>query len=424
MTTDHVQVLNESLGNNFYPDDQASLDLIKQANDEAVTAGTTVTVSSGDAGVTSTIGTPATDPNVISAAASTTYRIDLQDGYGGAQFPGVTGYLNNDISSFSSGGFEQSGRTVDVTAPGELNWAPCSTDTQMYSDCVNYAGNATPVVAFGGTSESAPLTAGVAALVIQAYEKTHGGSAPTPAVVKQIIDSTADDIASPADQQGSGLVDAYRAVLAAESYNSPATATGATLLESATQLNASDAPGTHETLTDTITNNGAQPQTVSVSTRALGPYQTLKTANVTLSDSASPKTTDYAGVTSNYEPIAFKVPSGEDRLSTSIAFQNASEFDLAARVRLTLVDPSGDLAAYSVPQGDGNYGNAQVTNPEGGTWTAYVWSRDSADGGTTGPVVFGAMAAKDVTFGKVSPQMLQLAPGQSAPISLTVPTPP
>ena len=118
VAVDHVNVLNESLGNNYYPDDQASLDVIKQANDDAVAAGTTVTVSSGDAGVTSTIGTPSTDPDVISAGATTTYRINLQDGYGGAQFSGVKGYLNNDVSSFSSGGFEQDGRTIDVVAPG------------------------------------------------------------------------------------------------------------------------------------------------------------------------------------------------------------------------------------------------------------------------------------------------------------------
>ncbi len=64
--------------------------------------------------------------------ATTTYRVNLQDGYGGAQFPGIKGYLNNNISSFSSGGFEQDGRTIDVVAPGELNWALCSTDTAMY----------------------------------------------------------------------------------------------------------------------------------------------------------------------------------------------------------------------------------------------------------------------------------------------------
>ncbi len=298
VAVDHVNVLNESLGSNFYPDDQASLDVIKQANDNAVAAGTTVTVSSGDAGVTSTIGTPSTDPNVLSMGATTTYRVDLQDGYGGAQFPGIKGYLNNDISSFSSGGFEQDGRTIDAVAPGELNWSLCSTDTAMYFDCVSYGGKPTPVIPFGGTSESAPLTAGEAALVIQAYRQGHGGATPTPAVVKQIIDSTTDDIGAPAEQQGAGLIDAYKAVLAAESYRTTTMSTnpsGQTLLESPNQLNAVDNPGSLERLTDTITNNGKSKRTVALSTRKLGAYTTIKTAKVTLSDGSSPKTTNWAG---------------------------------------------------------------------------------------------------------------------------------
>jgi Peptidase inhibitor I9 len=430
VAVDHVNVLNESLGNNYYPDEQASLDAIKQANDNAVAAGTTVTVSSGDAGVTSTIGTPSTDPNVISAGATTTYRINLQDGYGGAQFPGVRSYLNNDISSFSSGGFEQDGRAIDVVAPGELNWALCSTDTAMYSDCTNYYGKGTPVLPFGGTSESAPLTAGLAALVIQAYRQGHGGASPTPAVVKQIIVSTTDDIGSPAEQQGAGLIDAYKAVQAAESYMTPTFATkptGDTLLKSAGQLNAVDQPGTPERLTDTVTNNGSSSQTISLSTRAIGPYTTVKTATVTLSDASSPKSTDWLGVPVNYQSLTFQVPSGQSRLNVSLAFVNAlTDIDpnyLDARVRLTLVDPSGDLAAYSVPQGDGNYGNVQVTNPRTGTWTAYVWSREGAYGGTQGPVLFGAQVAKYTSFGRVSPTTLTLAPGQSAPVTLSVSTP-
>jgi subtilisin family serine protease len=423
VNTDHVDVINESLGNNYYPDDPASLDVVKQANDAAVAAGVVVTVSSGDAGVTSTIGTPATDPNVISAGATTTYRADAQDGYGGARFPGITGFLSNNISSFSSGGFEQDGQTVTVVAPGELNWSLCSTDVAMYSDCRSYAGNPTPVLPFGGTSESSPLTAGVAALVIQAYRNTHAGATPSPAVVKQIIASTASDIGAPAEQQGAGLIDAYKAVEAAESYQS--TAVGRTLLASSSQLNATGPAGTPQTLTDTITNNGATGTTVAVSTRAIGQYHALKNATVTLSDTASFHNTDWQGFTDNYESVSFAVPPGQNRLNAAIAFQNAGGAfgSLAARVRMTLVDPNGNLAGYSVPQGDGNYGDLQITDPAPGTWTAYIFSRDSAAGGTTGQVVFGASSATYTRFGDVIPSVLHLAPGQSAPVTLRVRTP-
>ncbi len=429
VTTDHVNVLNESLGSNFYPDDQASLDVIKRANDAAVAAGTTVAVSSGDAGVTSTIGTPATDPNVISVAASTTYRLDAQTGYGGARFPGVSGWLNNNISSFSSGGFEQNGRTVDLTAPGELNWALCTTNVAMYSDCKDYAGQPSPVQATGGTSESAPLTAGEAALVIQAYRLKHRGATPSPALIKRLIVSNTDDISAPADQQGTGLADAYKAVRAAETYGVRKGRRGARpkstggLLESRTQLSASDAPGTGVGFPETLTNESGSTQRLSLSTRRIGPYQSLRAATITLNDSRSPQTTDFQGIPNTYEQLHFTVPGGENRLSASIAFQNRSSTDLKARVRLTLIDPRGRLAAYSVPQGDGNFGNVQVADPAPGNWSAYIYSRDLAHGGTNGPVLFGAQAARYTTFGTVSPSKLTLAPGKSATATLRVSMP-
>ncbi len=80
----------------------------------------------GTPGRPNTIGSPATDPDVISAGATTTYRAYAQTGIGGINLHGVKGWLDNNISGLSSGGFAQDGTTVDVVAPGDLNWALCS----------------------------------------------------------------------------------------------------------------------------------------------------------------------------------------------------------------------------------------------------------------------------------------------------------
>ena len=59
--------------------------------------------------------------------------------------------------------------------------------------------------------------AGGGADVIQAYPDTHGGASPTPAMIKDIIDGTATDLGrSPSDLQGSGMLNIYRAVVAAQ----------------------------------------------------------------------------------------------------------------------------------------------------------------------------------------------------------------
>ena len=63
---------------------------------------------------------------------------------------------------------------------------------------------------FGGTSMATPVTAGVSALVIQAYRIAHGED-PTPEMVKLIIKSTADDLGYDPFVQGAGRINAYRA---------------------------------------------------------------------------------------------------------------------------------------------------------------------------------------------------------------------
>jgi subtilisin family serine protease len=396
---DHVNVLNESFGDNPFPD-AASLDLTKFANDAAVKAGVTVTVSSGDAGPTNTIGSPATDPHVISAGASTTYRFYAQTGIGGITAPGVKGWLDNNISGLSSGGFAQNGSTVDVVAPGDLNWALCTPDPAKFAACTNFAGQAASVELSGGTSEAAPLTAGVAALVIQAYRKTHGGATPSPALVKQIIVSTAENISAPADQQGAGLLDAYQAVLAAASYHA-SKPTGHAILDSATQLNAVGRPGSTEHLADTLTNDGAGTVTVGLSSRTLSPYHPVSTKALSLTNAEG-----YAAA------VSFDVAKGQARLNASVS--------LVGVVSISLISPKGDLAEFNLPQGIGNYGNAQVADPSAGKWTALI----STDGsGAAVPAHFQASTATWQAFGTLSATSVKLAPGASRSVTLTVATP-
>ena len=429
ITTAHVNVLNESFGINNYPDDIGSLDLIAQADDQAVAAGITVVEASGDAGVTNTTGEAATDPNVISAGASTDNRNYIQDGFGGTRFPEVKSWSNDEISSLSSSGFDQRGRTIDVVAPGESDWALCSTNQDEFGGCGDLTGAPAGVQSFGGTSQSSPMTAGVAALVIQAYEKTHRGTAPTPAQVKQLIVSNTDDIGAPADQQGSGRVDAYKAVLAAENDNQPSgggSAQGRNVgvtTTSPTQLNAVDQPGTAENLTDTVTNESGSTQHLTFSGRTLGAYRSLFTSQFILSDD-DPQTPDYAGVPINYQRLRFRVPAGEDRLDASAAYHGATPTaSLNARVRITLIDPNGTYVGDSRPQGLGNFGDLQIAHPAAGTWTAYVYSRDSAAGGYVGPVLFGVNVARYTSFGTVTPAGATLAPGSAVAVQVRTRTP-
>jgi len=117
-------------------------------------------------------------------------------------------------------------------------------------------------------------------------------------------------------------------------------------------------------------------------------------------------------------------PAGESRLNASAAFHSATPTaSLNARVRITLIDPNGTYVGDSRPQGLGNYGNLQIANPAAGTWTAYVYSRDSAHGGYIGPVLFGVSVARYTSFGRISPSSATLAPGGSVAVQVRTSTP-
>jgi hypothetical protein len=310
-------------------------------------------------------------------------------------------------------------------APGDLSFASCDA-SPVFAGCVNLKGQSSPVEESGGTSESSPFVAGAAALVIQAYRQTHGGATPTPAVVKQILVSTASDIGAPADEQGAGLLNSYKAVQLAESIptsdGSP-TQTGNTVLKSAGQLNAVALPGTREHFPVTITNTGGGRENVSIVGRAIGPDRNVQTGSVTLSDSSSPQFTNYQGITNNYETFTFHVSPGQNRLDASIAYPGTPAKGNNQRVRLILVNPGGRFAAHSLPQGVGNYGNVDVTNPVGGTWTGVIFSDVSTSSGTVGTVPWRVATQKYTQFGTISPGFVSLKAGQSKTITVSAKTP-
>jgi hypothetical protein len=421
--TEHVNVLNESFGSNPFPD-VSSLDAVEEFNNMAVAAGVTVVVAAGDAGPFNTIGSPAADPNVISVGASTDFKFYAQTDYAGADKFAPDGWENDNISALSSGGYTQSGRTLDLVAPGDLSFASCTPDVAEYADCVNFLGKASSVEESGGTSESAPEVAGAAALVIQAYRKHHGGSSPTPAQVKQILLSTATGLGAPATEQGSGLLNSLKAVELA-SYMPHCDPVGETLRLSSNQLNYVGKPRATAHWSVTVTNTGAKTQKVAVAGRGLTASTVVKQATVTLSDSRSAHFTSWTGTAANYATVRFTVPAGRAVLNSSIAWPStaATASHPNKRVRLVLVDPSGRLAAHSLPQGADGYGSAQVLHPAAGTWTAEIFSDESAAGGTAAAVRFGASVARTTSFGSVSPSSVTLKPGASATVRVSARVP-
>jgi Subtilase family len=429
-----VKVINESFGSNNYPD--LTDDAIRMADNAAVADGVTVVVSTGDAGPTSTIGSPSTDPNVISVGASTTLRAFTQFTFGGINDPAVTPgkYVDNNVSSISSGGASEGNTTVDLVAPGDWNWALCEPNDTLFTDCVTEQDTPASIQFTGGTSEASPLTAGAAADVIQAYAGSHGGTDPSPALVKRILMSSATDIDSPANQQGAGLLNVGAAVALAQTIGKGNEGSGGGVVVSPGQINIAQNPGHSTSKTISVTNTSSSTEHVKLSTRALGKTVGTDSGSFCMqpgtATASCPANTGvfpiWSGVDEVYQNVSFTVPAtkGISRLSFSADYPYTGQTSL---LHFALIEPDGAYAGYSDPQGLADFGNVQISNPPAGTWTAVFFTeQDGATAGgvgTSGTIQWSAATSEFSRASKITPSSFTLSPGQTGNAVLKVTSP-
>jgi hypothetical protein len=427
---EHADIISESFGFTQRP---GSYSVFYTANDAAIAAGVTVVVSSGDSGDSGTVSSPATDPLAIAVGGTNTLRL-LAQGYG------YTSWVNNNITPLSSGGTSPNNKVVDLVAPGYGGEAACS---PTGSDCPTN----TQTEAFGGTSESCPLVAGAAADVIQAYADTHQGAKPSPAMIKQILTSTATDIGAPADQQGSGLLNAYAAVRAAQqmpgttlSDKGKPSDSNSLVVGPTTQLDiTADAGVSNQSVT--LFNTGRNDAKVSGTYRSLSPKQQIGRTVVEPVSAPDPSLPLPAQGGVAAAPITFNVPRGLDRLSADMLIPDPTNSTILS---FTLTDPTGALTQISYDFGTGptragrlgtvsNIQHVEVAAPKPGRWQAQIlWANGRAHlqeapntpGTFTGNISFRISGQHYVTTPAVGQVRIPAHSSATVPLHVLMPTAP
>jgi hypothetical protein len=429
-----ANVVSESYGFGALPG--ANSDLIVPANVAMVEAGVVVVESAGDSGSSGTVEEPAANPAIIDAAGTNDLRLLAQaDGY-------TKGWLDDNMTTLSSGGTTPQNDVVDLAAPGYLALAVAGIHQQPSP--------ALPTEAFGGTSQSAPFISGAAADVIQAYRDSHGGASPTPLQVKQILTSTATDIGAASDQQGAGLLNIDAAVQAARQMPGTSVTHSSTpeLVDNPSQLDVQGPGGSTVHTSVTLYNASSTTEKVSGSYRALG-SETSFGHPVTEHVSAPPPSAPIPaqGATAA-APVHFTVPKGVSVLDADMRWPDPTNND-ANILSFILTDPSGKLAQSSYDYGAANYvpcgeagtaggcspdiQHAIVEHPMAGTWTAQIlWangrghaqSPPDVPGPYRGTVTFQAGGQNFTTSPASAPVTIPARSWETVPLSIALPRAP
>jgi hypothetical protein len=422
-----VNVVSESYGFGALPN--AGDDLLAPTNVAMFQAGVVVVESAGDSGSSGTVEQPAANPDVIDAAGTNDLRLLAQaDGY-------TKGWLDDNMTTLSSGGTTPQNDVVDLAAPGYLALAVAGINGQPAP--------ALPTEAFGGTSQSAPFISGAAADVIQAYRDSHGGASPTPTQVKEILTSTATDIGAAADQQGAGLLNIYAAVQAARQMPNTTVTHSSTpeLVDNPSQLGVQGAGGSTVHTSVTLYNASSSAEKVTGTYRALGSETSFGTP-VTENVSAPPPPFPAQGATAA-APVHFTVPKGVSVLDADMRWPDPTNND-ANILSFILTDPSGRLAQSSYDYGAAEYvpctgvdggcspdiQHAIVEHPMAGTWTAQIlWANGRGHAQTapdtpgpyTGTVTFQASGQNFTTSPASAPVTIPARSWATVPLNIRLP---
>jgi hypothetical protein len=146
---------------------------------------------------------------------------------------------------------------------------------------------------------------------------------------------------------------------------------------------------------------------------------------VTLDPSTDPTLINVSGSPRPYVKRSFKVPAGVDHLDASVAYQIPVGGTATPIVYLSLFNPAGQQAIYSLPQGAGSgYAHVDILKPVAGTWTAVIFTRPAGVADSyAGPVQFTWAAENFVSAGSVSPSTVTLAPGATTTVTADFFTP-
>jgi hypothetical protein len=429
VSNDGADVISESFGAQYVPG-TVDATYFEAVDNAAVAAGVTVVASSGDSGDSGTVLAPASDPNVIAAGAVDNFRLTAMD-------DGYKSYLDNNMAALSSAGTAPTNKTVDLVAPGWFGGEAACADGS--GGCPpNY-----PTESMRGTSEAAPLIAGAAADVIQAYQGTHNGASPTPELVKEILTGTATDIDAPADQQGSGLLNVYAAVKAAQELPGttlPGSNGSSGLVSSPSQLDLEGNGGNVTTQSVSLTNASNSPVAVTGRYRKIGPeFQLGKAVTENVSAPSPSLPVPEAGATAA-SPITFTVPRGLGRLDVDLIWPDPTNNN---RLQVVLFNPHGALTQQSYDDGrsatatrPGSIPNVQhieVSAPEAGRWTAEIlWGGIDQDlalppivpGTYTGPVSFKVSGQDWITAAASRPVVIPAHASVPVPLRVTFPVSP